>query len=65
MLPPFLDLQLRKGVSKEETASYLGKLLFNKKNPTTQKPHQNQKEKKKGKQSNITNQKLNSNVSQT
>lgn len=32
MLSPFLDLQLRKGVFKDENASFLGKLLFNNNN---------------------------------
>lgn len=43
MLSPFLDLQLRKGVFKEENASFLGKFLFNKTNKQKQKTKPKQK----------------------
>lgn len=47
---------------KEENASLLGKLLFN--NKTNQTPTEPKASNLTGKQSNTTNQKLNSNVSQ-
>jgi len=45
-LSPFSDLQLRKGVFKEQNASFLGKLFFNKKKKEkTKTPTRNQRKK--------------------